>query len=260
MTSRKPGDKPTASSPVHCGPESTETVDVKWSAYQAVLFDLDGVITPTAAVHERAWGQLFSPWNYTTQDYLSFIDGKPRYDGVRSFLGSKGIKLPEGNPGDRPGDGSVCSLGNKKNELFNTILEQEGVEPYPGSMLVLELLDRLGTAQAIVSSSKNARSVLTAAGLGDRFTHIVDGIAAAELGLAGKPAPDMFVRAAGLLGVAPADTVVVEDATSGVAAGVAGGFGLVLGVDRGGNRRALLDHGAHIVVDDLGQTVAEEAK
>lgn len=226
---------------------------VVWETYEAVLFDLDGVITPTAEIHERAWAELFAPWDYTPADYLRHIDGKPRYDGVRSFLASRDVTLPEGDPGDPPGDGSICALGNKKNEVFNSILEREGVTPYPGSMRLMDLLDGLGIRQAIVSSSKNARSVLAAAGLGDRFPHVVDGIVAADEGLAGKPAPDMFLRGAELLGVEAADAVVVEDATSGVAAGVAGGFPLVIGVDRGGNRDALQDHGATIVVDDLGQ-------
>ncbi|MDH3294736.1 MAG: HAD-IA family hydrolase [Acidimicrobiia bacterium] len=226
-----------------------------WSAYEAVLFDLDGVLTPTAAVHEQAWRLLFARWDYSVQDYLTHIDGKPRYDGVRSFLHSRGVRLPEGSPDDSPGDDTVCALGNKKNELFNTIIEREGVEPYPGSVALLHHLDRLGLAQAVVSSSKNAGPVLSAAGLEHRFAVVVDGIVAVELGLAGKPAPDMFIRAAELLAVKPVLTVVVEDATSGVAAGAAGGFGLVLGVDRGGHRQALLDHGATLVVGDLGETL-----
>ncbi len=224
---------------------------VDWAARTAVLFDLDGVITPTAEVHERAWARLFAPWNYTADDYLRFIDGKPRYDGVRSFLASRDITLPEGHPDDRPGDGTVCALGNRKNQVFNSILDNEGVAPYPGSLRLLDHLDDLGLAQAIVSSSKNARPVLAAAGLDRRFPHVVDGVVAAEEGLAGKPAPDMFLRGAELLGVDPTDTVVVEDATSGVAAGVAGAFALVVGVDRGGNREALLNSGAALVVDDL---------
>ncbi len=232
-----------------------ESSDVDWTAYAAVLFDLDGVITPTAEIHEQAWAELFAPWDYTQADYLRHIDGKPRYDGVRSFLASKGVTLREGEPSDPPGDGSVCALGNRKNEIFNSILERDGVAPYPGSMRLLNALDDLGLSQAIVSSSKNARPVLEAAGLGDRFAHIVDGVVAADEGLAGKPAPDMFRRGAELLDVDPTATVVVEDATSGVAAGVAGGFALVIGVDRGGNRQSLSDHGATMVVDDLDHLV-----
>ena len=239
----------------HCIDNKNHRPVVDWTGHEAVLFDLDGVITPTAEVHERAWARLFAEWDYTQADYLRHIDGKPRYDGVRSFLASRDVELPEGDPSDEPGDGSVCALGNRKNEIFNTILEQEGVTPYRGSLRLMELLDDLEVSQAIVSSSKNARPVLTAAGLGERFPYVVDGVVAAEEGLAGKPAPDMFVRGAELLGVEPSAAAVIEDATSGVAAGVAGGFALVVGVDRGGNRQALLDHGASLVVDDLDQLV-----
>lgn len=230
-------------------------MQIDWSAYDAVLFDLDGVITPTAEIHERAWEDLFAPWDFTSEDYLRYVDGKPRYDGVRSFLESRGIEIPLGDPSDEPGDDTICAMGNRKNALFNQILDRDGIAPYPGSIAVLDLLDRLGTSQAIVSSSKNARPVLAAAGLGDRFAHIVDGLTAVGENLAGKPAPDMYLRGAELVKGDIARTVVVEDASSGVAAGAAGGFGLVLGIDRGGNREALMAAGAHLVVDDLGQTV-----
>ncbi|MFP5321592.1 MAG: HAD family hydrolase [Acidimicrobiia bacterium] len=230
---------------------------VRWDRWRAVLFDLDGVITPTAEVHQRAWAELFRPWGFTTDDYLAHVDGKPRYDGVRDFLASRDVVLPDGVAADPPGDATVAALGNRKDVLFRELLDREGVEPYPGTMAVLEVLDRAGVAQAVVSSSRNARPVLRAAGLGDRFPHVVDGVTLDEEGLAGKPAPDMFLRAAALLDVEPGDAVVVEDASSGVAAGAAGGFGLVLGVDRGGNRQALLDSGAHLVVEDLGETLEE---
>lgn len=232
---------------------------VEWQAYRAVLLDLDGVITPTASVHEVAWAELFAPWGFTSEDYLTYVDGKPRYDGVRSFLTSRGVELPAGTPDDPPGDGTVAAMGNRKDALFRELLERDGVAPYPGTMAVLDELDRHGIAQAVVSSSRNARPVLEAAGLGDRFEHVVDGVTIVEEGITGKPAPDMFLRAAELVGVAPTDAVVVEDATSGVAAGAAGGFGLVLGVDRGGNRDALLAAGAHLVVDDLAETLEPEA-
>ena len=232
-----------------------QKIDVDWGAFTAVLFDLDGVITPTAEVHEQAWAELFAPWAYTEEDYLRHIDGKPRYDGVRSFLASRDVALPEGDPSDPPGSDTICALGNRKNEVFNSILGRDGVTAYPGSLRLLEHLDRLGIRQAIVSSSKNARPVLAAAGLAGRFPHVVDGVVAAAEGLAGKPAPDMFLRGAELLGVSTDEAVVVEDATSGVAAGVAGGFPLVVGVDRGGNRSALEDSGAHVVVDDLDHLV-----
>lgn len=227
-----------------------------WLAYGAVLLDLDGVITPTAVIHERAWAQLFADHDYTAADYLAHIDGKPRYDGVASFLASRGVELAWGDPSDGPEAETVCGLGNRKNELFNDILAGGDLEPYPGTLAVLELLDAGDIRQAVVSSSRNARSVLQAAGLGDRFPVIVDGVTAADEGLPGKPAPDMFERAADLLGTASAHCVVVEDAVAGVQAGVAGGFGFVLGVDRGGNREPLQAAGAHLVVDDLADTLA----
>jgi beta-phosphoglucomutase family hydrolase len=229
-----------------------------WAAFDAVLFDLDGVITPTAEVHQRAWAALFADHDYTQDDYLASIDGKPRYDGVRSFLETRGITLPEGDPSDPPGDATVCAMGNRKDELFNHYLA-DGVDPYPGTMLLLDHLDALGLAQAIVSSSKNAREVLATSGLGARFPVVVDGRTAVDEDLAGKPHPAMFLRAAQLVGVAPADAIVVEDAVSGVAAGVAGAFGLVLGVNRGGNAEALGDAGAHLVTNDLGLTLAPTA-
>jgi beta-phosphoglucomutase family hydrolase len=232
------------------------TTAIDWSAYDAVLFDLDGVLTPTADVHEHAWAELFRDYGFTSEDYLAYVDGKPRYDGVRSFLASRGVTLPEGSPDDPPGDDTICAMGNRKNVVFNEVIERDGITPYPGSIALLDLLDALGVAQAVVSSSKNARPVLTAAGLGERFDHVVDGVTATDEHLAGKPAPDMFLRAAELLGVAPERTVVVEDAVSGVAAGRAGGFALVLGVDRGGNREALVRNGAHTVVGDLAETLS----
>ena len=225
--------------------------EFRWTDYAGVLFDLDGVITPTAEIHEHAWGELFSAYDYTEADYLASIDGKPRYDGVRSFLASRGVSLPDGDPADPPGDDSVCALGNRKNTLFNVILERDGIAPYPGSMATLDLLATQGIPSAIVSSSKNAVPVLHAGGLGDRFDVVVDGIVAADLHLDGKPAPDGYLLGAERLGVDPARTVVVEDAVSGVAAGANGGFAVTIGVDRGAGHAALLEHGATFVVDDL---------
>jgi beta-phosphoglucomutase family hydrolase len=225
--------------------------DFDWRQHAGVLFDLDGVITPTAEIHEHAWGELFAGFDYTEDDYLRYIDGKPRYDGVRSFLASRDIVLPEGRPDDPPGDDTVCAMGNRKNQLFNTILERDGIEPYPSSVATLDLLDEAGVPSAIVSSSKNARTVLAAAGLADRFDVVVDGVVAASEHIVGKPAPDMFLHAARRLGVDPERTVVVEDAVSGVAAGAAGGFAVVIGVDRGAGAETLLDQGADFVVDDL---------
>lgn len=235
------------------------TAGFEWAAFDGVLFDLDGVITPTAEIHEHAWGELFAAYDYTENDYLRYIDGKPRYDGVRSFLASRGIVLPDGTPDDPPGTDTVCAMGNRKNDLFNTILDSDGIAAYPGSASTLLLLTDLGVPAAIVSSSKNARTVLAAAGLTDRFDVVVDGVVAADEHIAGKPAPDMFLHAAHRLGVEPNRSVVVEDAVSGVAAGAAGDFAAVIGVDRGAGVEALTAHGATIVVADLDELLPGRA-
>jgi len=232
---------------------------VDWTRYDAALFDLDGVITPTAEVHMRAWSRLFTGYlqdrpdvaPYTDADYFAYVDGKPRYDGVRSFLASRGIELPEGTPDDDPATETVCGLGNRKNDTFGQVLRDEGVTAYPGSLTLVRALLRRGTRLAIVSSSRNARPVLEAAGIIDDFPVIVDGRVAADKALPGKPAPDTFAHAAELLGVANERAVVLEDAVSGVQAGRAGAFGLVVGVDRGAGAEALISHGADIVVQDL---------
>lgn len=234
----------------------TDAASFRWSDHAGVLFDLDGVITPTAEIHEHAWGELFADFDYTEADYLEHIDGKPRYDGVRSFLSSRDIELPDGSPDDPPGDDTVCALGNRKNALFNTILERDGIAPYPGSQATLDLLAAIDVPAAIVSSSKNAVPVLEAAGLADRFDVVVDGVVAADLGLNGKPAPDGYLLGAQRLGVDPERTVVVEDATSGVAAGAAGDFAVTIGVDRGAGHETLLAHGATFVVDDLDELIS----
>ena len=231
----------------------TSTVD--WTAFDGVLFDLDGVVTPPAEIHERAWAELFQPWGFAGIDYLTYVDGKPRYDGVRSFLASRGVELPYGDESDPAGEDSVCALGNRKNALFTSMLERDGIAPYPGTMQLLALLDAAEVRQAIVSSSKNARTVLAAAGLSTRFPVVVDGLTAVQAGLPGKPDPAMFHHAAKLLGVTPDRSAVVEDAAAGVAAGAAGGFALVLGVDRGGNGDALRSAGAHAIVHDLVETL-----
>jgi len=233
---------------------STDTV-VDWTSFGAVLFDLDGVVTPTAAIHEKAWADLFARWDFDADDYLTYVDGRPRYDGVKAFLDSRGVELPWGDPSDPPGDDTICAMGNRKDENFNAVLAREGIEPYAGTMKVLDVLDHAGVPSAIVSSSKNAGTVLRAAGIVGRFRAVVDGLVAVEHHLAGKPEPAMFTYAAQQLGVTPAQAVVVEDASSGVAAGRAGDFGLVVGVDRGGNRQALMAAGASIVVDDLDETL-----
>jgi len=240
--------------------------DRSWPDFDAVLFDLDGVLTPTADVHRAAWKEMFDEFLATRSepaasrpfeesDYLAEVDGKPRYDGVRSFLASRGIELPEGTPSDEPGHGSVCALGNRKNALFNEVLRRDGIEPYPGSVRLLDHLAGLGIGMAVVSSSQNANDVLAAAGLADRFDVVVEGKVAARDHIAGKPAPDMFLAAADRLDAGAGRAVVVEDAVSGVEAGRNGRFALVVGVDRGAGRAALEAHGADVVVDDLDELV-----
>jgi beta-phosphoglucomutase family hydrolase len=236
------------------------SVTLNWMKFDAVLFDLDGVLTPTADLHRRAWAELFADDGFGPTDYLEHVDGKPRYDGVASFLEARGRDLEWGSPSDPPGRSTVCALGNLKNEMFNDLLDRDGVEAYPGSSAVLDHLATAEVAAAVVSSSENARRVLTAAGLDTRFEVVVDGRTAATASLAGKPRPDTFVHAARLLGVAPDRTIVVEDAVSGVRAGATGGFGLVVGVDRGGNREGLLTAGADLVVDDLADTLGAPSR
>lgn len=236
-----------------------------WESFRAVLLDLDGVLTPTADVHERAWKLTFDEFlqdrlgsgadPFSHDDYLSYVDGKRRYDGVRSFLASRGLALPEGSPADSPAFDSVCAVGNAKNQRFRTVLADEGVRPYPGSIRLLDYLDRHGIAMAVVTSSANGRDVLEAAGLAHRFEVVVDGLLARAEKLRGKPAPDSFLRAAEELGVHPSQAVVVEDAVSGVAAGVEGRFGAVIGVARDGHAPQLREAGADIVVADLDELV-----
>ena len=243
---------------------------VTWQNYDAVLFDLDGVITPTAEVHMRAWSEMFNAFlssyagtgdtaPYSDVDYFAQVDGKPRYDGVRDFLSARGIVLPPGSPDDPPEAETVCGLGNRKNDAFNEVLARDGVEPYPGSVRLIDHLERIRVPMAIVSSSANAPAVLEAAGLLDRFRTVVSGKVAAELGLPGKPAPDTFLHAAHELGSTAARSVVLEDAVSGVRAGAAGRFGLVVGVDRGAGERTLREAGASVVVADLADLLPEDA-
>jgi beta-phosphoglucomutase family hydrolase len=235
--------------------------------HAAVLFDLDGVLTPTAEVHRRAWKRTFDRAiaahvgpdadPFTLDDYFTYVDGKPRYDGVHSFLVSRGIVLPTGQPADPPSLESETGIGNLKNDEFLTVLQEEGVVPYPGSVTLLDHLQDKGVAVAVVSSSANAVAVLEAAGLRDRFDIVVDGVVARQRGLPGKPAPDTFLAATADLDCSPVDAVVVEDAISGVEAAVAGGFSLVVGVDREEQAAALWQAGAHVVVTDLADLVAE---
>ena len=230
-----------------------------WNDFDAALFDLDGVITPTAVVHQRAWSAMFNTFldsrglaqDYTLDDYHQYVDGKPRYEGVQSFLDSRDIDLPHGDPSDDPAAETVCGLGNRKNDDFERILAEEGVEPYPGSVALVDALIERGVKMAIVSSSRNAPKVLEAAGMLQHFPVIVDGAVAATRHLAGKPAPDTFLDAAVQLDVPKERAVVFEDALSGVQAGRAGRFGLVIGVDRGAGVAALTENGADVVVSDL---------
>ena len=231
----------------------------------AVLFDLDGVITPTAEVHMRAWSRLFTgllaergAQPYADSDYFEHLDGRPRYEGVQSLLASRGIDVPWGEPADPDDADTVCGIGNRKNAVFTALLEAEGIAAYPGSLAVLDRLAMLGIPAAVVSSSKNAVPVLAAAHLADRFPVVVDGVVAEAEGMPGKPRPDIFLAGAARLQVDPANAVVVEDAVSGVRAGAAGGFGLVVGVDRGVGSAALREAGAHVVVGDLADLLTTE--
>lgn len=230
--------------------------------FDAHLFDLDGVITPTVVLHRRAWretcNELFNALGlapYREDEYFSYLDGRPRFAGVATLLAARGIELPDGEPGD-VGLRSITGLGNLKNERFGAVLARDGIEAYPGSLLLLHDLARAGKPLGIVSSSRNADQVLRAAGIHERFSAIVDGERAAAEGLPGKPSPDTFVRGAELLDIDPAQIVVYEDAESGVTAARAGHFGLVVGVDRGAGRSALERAGAHIVVSDLEELAA----
>jgi alpha,alpha-trehalase len=246
---------------------------IDWKRFDAVLFDLDGVITATASVHAAAWKQMFDeflsahaestgipfqPFDIE-DDYKPYVDGRPRYDGVATFLKSRGIDLPRGDPSDDPDKLTVCGLGNRKNTLIQEVLASDGVEVFEGSVRLVHWLHEQDIRQAIVSSSKNAGPVLEAAGLSDLFEVRVDGIVAVREKLPGKPRPDTFLAAARQLGVEPLRAVVVEDALAGVQAGVNGSFGLVIGVDREGEPEALREAGADIVVDDLGLLLPSEA-
>jgi beta-phosphoglucomutase family hydrolase len=237
--------------------------------YDAVLLDLDGVLTDTANLHAASWKQMFDeylqqraaargepfrPFEIAT-DYRLYVDGKPRFDGVRDFLTSRGIQLPEGTPDDPPQADTVGGLGNRKNALVNHVIAAVGVEPYAGSVTLIRQLRHQGFKLAVVTSSQNGEAVLKAAKLEAFFEVRVDGNTIRAQQLAGKPAPDTFLMAAKRLGVEPIRTVVVEDAISGVQAGRNGNFGLVIGVARQGNAEALRQHGAHLVVHDLGELV-----
>ncbi|GAA2442457.1 beta-phosphoglucomutase family hydrolase [Streptomyces glaucus] len=235
---------------------------------QACLFDLDGVVTKTAVVHAAAWkemfdaflrereGEHFEPFDDT--DYDEYVDGRPRADGVRTFLASRGIDLPEGDPGDPPDAPTVHGLGNRKNDLLLEKIRTQGVEAYDGTLRYLEAVRAHGLRTAIVSSSANCRDVLRSIGAEDLFDVRIDGVVAAERGLPGKPRPDTFLAAARDLGVRPERAAVFEDALAGMDAGRAGRFGYVVGVDRVGQTDALYAHGADRVVTDLAELGGKE--
>lgn len=234
-----------------------------WEA-DAVIFDLDGVITDTASVHRAAWESLFDAFlqeraeatgepfrPFSAEDYRTYVDGKSREDGVVSFLDSRGIELARGAPDDPPSVQTVFGLGQRKDAAFRQRLAEDGVEVFPSSVQLVQLLCERGTPTAIVSASRNCVPVLEAAGALDLFDAKVDGVDAAELELPGKPDPAIFLEAARRLGAEPARTVVVEDAIAGVSAGRRGHFGLVIGIDRSGEPEGLREAGADLVVSDL---------
>jgi len=237
--------------------------------FDAVLFDLDGVLTDTAKVHASCWkkmfdeflrkraesrGEEFRPFSIT-EDYYLYVDGRLRSDGVRDFLLSRNINLPEGDPDAPPESETVSGLGNRKNDMVNGLMESEGIDVYPDSVAWVRLLREQGYKTAVVSASSNCKTVLNSANILDLFDTIVDGTVAADLGLAGKPSPDTYLKAAEQLGAEPKRAVVVEDAISGVQAGSSGGFGLVIGVARKGNIKELKENGADLVVTDLSELI-----
>ena len=237
----------------------------------ACLFDLDGVLTQTAKIHATAWkamfddflegrsrrtGEPFHAFDYPA-DYLAFIDGKLRADGVRSFLASRNIMVPEGRSDDPATADTVHGLGSRKNDLVLQLIRRDGVEVYDGSVRFVKAVRDQGFRRAVVSASRNCRDVLVSAGIGTLFEVTIDGVVAADMGLRGKPEPDMFLAAATALDVVPQHAAVFEDASAGVQAGRAGSFGWVVGVDRGGNAAALRAHGADIVVQDLSELLEQ---
>ena len=244
---------------------------IRPSDFDGFLFDLDGVITSTDKVHFAAWKKLFDRYlkaraekdgstfrEFTEEDMLRHVDGRPRYDGIQTFFESRGIELPFGDPSDSEDAETVCGLGNRKNRYFNAVLKTEGAEVFEGSLALIHALRDAGIKCAVVSSSKNCKTVLDVVGIAELFDVRFDGNHGAELNLKGKPTPDTYLTAAEWLEVDPARAAVVEDAISGVQAGRAGQFGLVVGVDRGGNAEGLKQGGADIVVTDLDQIRLEK--
>ena len=252
-------------------PAASDPVRLPVGQMGAVVFDMDGVVTDTAGIHARAWKSVFDPFlrvraeqvgepfrPFTARDYLEHVDGLPRYDGVARFLESRHLSLPRGVESDAPGHGTVCALGNLKDLEFERALRRRGVTLFPSTVALLRSLRATGVRTAVISSSRHLHAVLQLAGESGLFDASVDGVEAERLGLPGKPDPAIFLEAARRLGVGPERTVVVEDALAGVEAGRRGGFLLVVGVDRTGRpdrARQLHEHGADVVVDDLGAVV-----
>jgi beta-phosphoglucomutase family hydrolase len=240
--------------------------------FEAAIFDMDGVITRTADVHSTAWKRMFDeylrlreaqyrePFREFTHagDYRAHVDGRPRYKGVEAFLKSRGISLPLGSPEDLPGTETICGLGNRKNAIFNQVLESEGVSLFDSTIALIEEMRQRGIKIGLATSSNNSAIVLNKTGTAHLFATVVDGIVSAKLGLKGKPEPDIFATASANLGVPSARAIVVEDAVSGVQAGAKGGFALVIGVAREDNARELRDNGADVVVRDLAETSLEQ--
>jgi alpha,alpha-trehalase len=248
------------------------TVTIDPHRYHAVIFDLDGVVTDTASVHAAAWQRLFDEYlarrephagedhsPFTDADYRRYVDGRPRYDGVAGFLGSRGISLPRGHPSDSEDGETVCGLGNRKNRYFRERLDSGGVTVFESTVALVSRLQDAGLGTAVFSASRNCQPVLEAAGLGDLFPVRVDGVVAERLGLPGKPDPAVLLEAVRRLGGDPARSVVVEDAEAGVEAGRRGGFGLVIGVDRSGHAEQLRGHGAEVVVGDVSDVEVRPA-
>ena len=249
------------------------TATIDGQRHDAVIFDLDGVVTDTASVHQAAWKRLFDALladrpefpgedhsSFTEDDYLRYVDGKPRQDGVASFLSARGIAVPTGQPSDGEGAETVHGLGRRKDRYFREALRTGGVRAFGSTVTLVRQLRARGLRTAVFSASRNCQPVLDAAGIGDLFPVRVDGIVAAELGLPGKPDPAMPLEAARRLGVAPARCVVCEDAEAGVEAAHRGGFALVIGVDRTGHAMALLEHGADVIVTDLSEVEVAPAR
>lgn len=247
-----------------CVPETLP--DLRTS--DGILFDLDGVLTPTAEVHMRAWSAVFAEvfvaWGitpaYTDADYYAYVDGKRRYDGVASLLRSRNVEIPWGDPDDPAEAETVCGIGNRKNAAFAAALRAGGVAPFPGSLALLNVLRAADVPMGVVSSSSNAEEVLTTAGIRDFFTVVVDGKVAARENLTSKPSPDMFRAGAERLGVDPASSVAVEDAVAGVASAAAAGYATVIGVDRGAGPEVLRQVGATYIVDDLAQLLLDSTE